>query len=302
MANKKSRFDGISAAIVILNILIVGVIITLCILIYLYMSGKLEDTNVSNLGHEEEAPAAIVTTEITTNPIEITTEPEETTAEETEPETEETFETTDESAAEEVITAVETDAYDISFFANDLFIGDSIGTGLVNYGYFESDQAFAQIGLNPESARTKEFGGYTAVTKAAELQPKRIYIMLGTNGLAYMGNTYMTEQMKTLVEELRECCPDSYVYIISIPPVTKAHDLAGQETMNAVNGYNKLLKDMCDDNGIVYLDLCSQLQDSTGYFSDKYAEADGLHFLGSAYKKLLSFLQSSIEIHTDTEE
>ena len=120
--------------------------------------------------------------------------------------------------------------------------------------------------------------------------------MLGSNGLAYMGNTYMTEQMKLLVEELKENCPDSYIYVISIPPVTKVHDNEGQETMVMVNGYNKLLKDMCDENAVVYLDLCSQLQDTTGYFSEKYAEADGLHFLGTAYKKMLSFLQKSIQV------
>lgn len=287
MARKSGKFDGISAAIVILNILIVGVIITLCALIYLYMSGKLEDTNVSNLGQESEPQAVITTTQITTvtsdtEPVvETTTTPEETTAPET---------------TEEVITAVESDVYDEEFFKDDLFIGDSIGTGLVNYGYLSSEQVYAQIGLNPESARTKEYGGYTAVTRAKELNPKRIYIMLGSNGLAYMGNTYMTEQMKLLVDELKENCPESYIYIISIPPVTKVHDSEGQETMVMVNGYNRLLKDMCDENAVVYLDLCSQLQDSTGYFSDKYAEADGLHFLGTAYKKMLSFLQKSIQV------
>lgn len=289
MARKSGKFDGISAAIVILNILIVGVIITLCALIYLYMSGKLEDTNVANLGQESEPQAVITTTQITTvtsetEPlVETTTTPEETEA----PETSET---------EEVITAVESDVYDEAFFENDLFIGDSIGTGLVNYGYLSSNQVFAQIGLNPESARTKEYGGYTAVTRAKELNPKRIYIMLGSNGLAYMGNTYMIEQMKLLVEELKENCPESYIYVISIPPVTKVHDNEGQETMVMVNGYNKLLKDMCDENAVVYLDLCSQLQDTTGYFSEKYAEADGLHFLGTAYKKMLSFLQKSIQV------
>lgn len=287
MARKSGKFDGISAAIVILNILIVGVIITLCALIYLYMSGKLEETDVSNLGQDSEPQAVITTTQITTvtsetePPVETTTTPEETAAPET---------------TEEVITAVESDVYEDAFFKDDLFIGDSIATGLVNYGYLTSDQVYAQIGLNPESARTKEYGGYTAVTRAKELSPKRIYIMLGSNGLAYMGNTYMAEQMKLLVDELKENCPESYIYVISIPPVTKVHDSEGQETMVMVNGYNRLLKDMCDENAVVYLDLCSQLQDSTGYFSDKYAEADGLHFLGTAYKKMLSFLQKSIQV------
>ena len=62
-----------------------------------------------------------------------------------------------------------------------------------------------------------------------------------------------------------------------------------------LNGYNKLLKELADEMGVIYLDLCSELQDSTGYFSDTYAEADGLHFLGAAYKKMLSFIQKSIQ-------
>ena len=284
----KKKVDGISVAIVVLNVLIVGVIITLCALIYLYMSGQLEQTDVSNLGQESVEEGVITITAITTVTLESTT-PETTTT------TEISFATTAPDGTEDTVAAIEVDSYDESFFVNDLFIGDSIGTGLLNYGYLDSNQVFAQIGLNPESAHSTEFDGYTAVTKAAELQPKRIYIMLGSNGLAYMGNTYMIQQMQTLIEMLRESCPESYIYVISIPPVTKAHEAEGQETMAMVNGYNMLLKGMADEIGVIYLDLCSELQDSTGYFSDTYAEADGLHFLGAAYKKMLSFIQKSIQ-------
>lgn len=285
----KRKTDGLSVAIVILNVLIVGVIITLCVLIYLYMSGKLEQTDVSNLGQEAQASATTTTTQITTGSFETTEIITEATT------TTPVFETTDADGTDDTIVAVETDIYDEEFYADDLFIGDSISTGLLNYGFLNSDQVFAQIGLNPESAHSAEYDGYTAVTRAAELQPKRIYIMLGSNGLAYMGNTYMVQQMQILIEQLRESCPDSYIYLISIPPVTKAHESEGQETMAMVNGYNKLLKELADEMGVIYLDLCSELQDSTGYFSDTYAEADGLHFLGAAYKKMLSFIQKSIQ-------
>ncbi len=288
MARKK--VDGLSVAIVILNVLIVGVIITLCVLIYMYMSGKLEQTDVSNLGQEAQPYATTTTTQITTDTFETTTL--ETTSTTTEP----VFETTAGDGTEDTIIAIETDtSYDEEFFADDLFIGDSIATGLQNYGYFNADQVFAEIGLNPETAQTLEVNGFTSITKAKELQPKRIYIMLGSNGIAFMGNTYMVQQMQSLIEQLREACPDSYIYVLSIPPVTKAHESEGQETMAMVNGYNKLLKDMADDIGVIYLDLCSELQDSTGYFSATYAEADGMHFLGTAYKKMLSFIQKSIQ-------
>lgn len=291
---KKKRVDGISLAIVILNIAIVAVLILLVVLIYLYMTGKLEPTDVANMEQSEQTAAAITTTAVTTETVEHTTEPTEatTTAPEETDEPEETEET-----EPSVVEAVESDSYDEEFFANDFFIGDSIYTGLVNYGYFPSKQVFAMIGLNPESALTKtDENGLTAVTKAQEMQPKRIFIMLGSNGIAFMGNTHMAEKMKELASQLKEACPDSYIYIVSIPPVTKAHDSEGQETMVMVNGYNKLLKGMCEEEGIVFLDLCRKLQDNTGYFSADYAEADGMHFLGSAYKRMLSFFQKSIEL------
>lgn len=286
----KKKFDGVAAAIVVLNILIVGVIITLCVLIYLYMSGQLGDTNVANLGQPAQAPAVVTTTPVsmvtfeTSSTTEPTTEPEETLPEESGSATE-----------TDAITAVETDTYDDAFFADDLFIGDSISTGLLNYGYLNSSQVFAAIGLNPDSALTEEIDGMTCTAKAEALKPKRIYIMLGSNGLAYMGNTYMIGKMKTLVEELKAASPDSYIYVLSIPPVTKEHEAEGAETMAMITGYNKLLKDLADEIGVVYLDLCSELENSAGYFSDSYAEADGMHFLGAAYKKMLSFLQRSIQ-------
>ena len=58
---KKNKVDVISLSIVILNILIVAVFIVLILLIYLYMTGKLEDTNVSNMD-QETAVSAVITT------------------------------------------------------------------------------------------------------------------------------------------------------------------------------------------------------------------------------------------------
>ncbi len=292
--SKKHRVDGISLSIVILNILIVIVLIVLVVLIYLYMTGKLEQADVANMD-QNGTVAQITTTKLTTGEaleMEITDESE--TADTEEPEPEDTTAETEEEPEETI--PEETDHYDPAFFSKDLFIGDSIYTGLVNYGFFDASNVFAQVGLNPESANTKEYDGFTAVTKAQDMQPKRIYIMLGSNGLAYMGNTHMTEQMKVLVKSLREVCPESYIYVVSIPPVTKVHDSEGKETMAMINGYNKLLKELCENEGIVFLDLCSQLQDSAGYLSADYAEADGMHFLVAAYKHMLSFFQKSIQL------
>ena len=241
---------------------------------------------------ETAAPETEAVTETTTAVTEETTvqTSAETTAQTT---VQTTAETTADTAAE-TTAAASSGSYDPSFFANDYFIGDSIYTGLTGYCYFPDSQVFAKIGLNPQSARTAELKGMTAVSKAQGLQPARIYIMLGSNGLAYMGNANMANNMKLLVEDLKAVCPDSTVCVVSIPPVTKAHNDAGQETMDMVNDYNSRLKTMASEAGVTYLDLCSQLLNEDGYFSKTYAEADGLHFLGAAYKRMLSFFQSSV--------
>ncbi len=192
---------------------------------------------------------------------------------------------------EAVTTAAGSDVYDISYFANDLFIGDSIYTGLYLYGYFPKSQVFAAVGMGPNTASTVEIDGYTAAGRAKEMQPPHIFIMLGTNGLAYLDASFMADSMKTLVSALHEVSPDSLICVISIPPVTYEHELGGNETMAKVNKYNSLLQNAASECGAEYLDLCSQLQNENGYFSSRFAEADGLHFLGAAYKRMLSFLQ-----------
>ncbi len=201
------------------------------------------------------------------------------------------------SAAEAAVqtTAAGSDTYDISYFSNDLFIGDSIYTGLYLYGYFPKSQVFAAVGMGPNTASTVEIDGYTAAGRAKEMQPPHIFIMLGTNGLAYLDASFMADSMKTLVNGLHEASPESEICIISIPPVTYEHELGGNETMAKVNKYNSLLETAAGECGATYLDLCSRLQSDSGYFSSKYAEADGLHFLGAAYKKMLSFLQNSTQ-------
>ena len=61
-----------------------------------------------------------------------------------------------------------------------------------------------------------------------------------------------------------------------------------------ISDFNASVKGMCGDMGLRYLDLYSLLIDENGYFSTDYAEVDGLHFLGTTYDVMLSFIQSEI--------
>ena len=276
MARKKT--DGLSVAIVALNIVIVGIVILLVVLVYLHMK---EDTD----NGRTQAPTPTVSESLTVS---------ETAAP-----------LTSESAAEEIATTTEEDtaeesaaptvqffsSYNRGYFDNDLFIGDSISTGLHLYGFLDKFNVFAEVGLNPESAVSHQIDGVTCVEKTSVMQPRNIYIMLGTNGLAYFDGSYMANKMVELIAELEVACPTASIYIITIPPVTAAREAEGKETMELVNGYNSQLKDLCALGGYGCIDLCALLQDENGYLAARYAEADGLHFLGDAYTAMLSYVE-----------
>ncbi len=189
--------------------------------------------------------------------------------------------------------------YSKEFFDKDLFIGDSIFTGLSGYGYIDAERVAAKIGYTPSGAMNKEFDtrGFSAVEYAKQLQPKRIYIMLGSNTMG-AGTDYdvIVSQYRDLVKKLRSECPKSLICVVSIPPVTKDSSAAktGNITNENILKVNEKLKAMAKECEEEYFDLNTLLSDSNGYFNEDYAEQDGLHFLGKTYKVLLSALEKEM--------
>lgn len=279
MARKKT--SGLSVAIVALNIVIVGIVILLVVLVYLHMKEEIDN------GRTDGTTSTTTTSSYPT--METEAEPSQTSG--TDPDETDTEEET--TTAEEITTPTLpiVPVYNRGYFDNDLFIGDSISTGLYLYSYVDKKNVFAEVGLNPESAVYHQVDGVTSVQKTSAMQPRNIYIMLGTNGLAFYDGSYMANKLVELIAELEVACPTASIYIITIPPVTAVHEAEGNETMELVNTYNAQLKQICQTGGYGCIDLCSVLQDENGYLSDKYAEADGLHFLGDAYIAMLSYIE-----------
>lgn len=192
-------------------------------------------------------------------------------------------------------TPVTPTAYPEDWFANDLFIGDSIFTGLYLYEYIPMDNVAAAVGYTPSKAMNSTFrASYSgsAVDYAKEKQPKRIFIMLGSNTVgAGTDADAIAKQYETFLEKLKEACPKSEIVVISIPPVTKDSSLASKSgiTNGIIDNVNFMIRSFAGKYG-TYFDLNSELKNTDGYFDGTYAEADGLHFKGSAYKYLLGRL------------
>lgn len=208
------------------------------------------------------------------------------------------------SSGSEYLTVLPT-KYNKEFFANDLFIGDSIFTGLSGYGFLDAKNVAAKIGYTPSGAMNKAFDakGVTAVDYAKQMQPKRIFLMLGSNTMSAGTNfDSIVSQYSELVKKLRDECPKSLICVISIPPVTSDSSAAktGNITNENIRMVNQKLKTMAASNSVDYLDLNKMFSDGSGCFRDDLAEQDGLHFMGSTYKIVLSVLERELS-GTNTE-
>lgn len=190
--------------------------------------------------------------------------------------------------------------YDSDFFSEDLFIGDSISTGYSLYGFLNDRNVYAKVGLNPSTVLTKNvstiFGEIGVSDMLAYTTPKRVYIMLGSNGIQWLSVGNMLQSTNTLIGIIRDTVPDAQPVIISVPPVTTGYDstVPDVDVMAKINEYNNSLSAYCTANKFLFVDAASILKDESGYFNLTYAESDGMHFKSSAYKTLLSKIQTDV--------
>ena len=206
------------------------------------------------------------------------------------------------SAAETSVPSVNTGEFDVEFFKDDLFIGDSIFTGLYLYSYLDQKNVAASVGYTAYGAQVNPFdeafypGSATAYAK--DKQPKRIIIMLGSNSLSPLAAADNYEDFITgyrgLLNTLKRDCSESTICVVSVPPITADSSIASYSgvTNTIIDNANAKLKSLCADLGLMYYDLNSVLKDANGYFNEEYAADDGMHFLGSTYPIFLSGVQN----------
>ena len=116
--------------------------------------------------------------------------------------------------------------------------------------------------------------------------------MLGTNSVGYADGNYLADCMGELVQHISKVSK-AKVYVLSIPPITyyAEADYDNALTTSAINEYNGALEKVISGTKAEFLDLHSVLTAPDGYYYEEYHEMDGIHFMGSTYQVMLSFLE-----------
>lgn len=250
------------------------------------VSANLFGTEPEQIG--TDPVASDITTAATTASV-TTAAPQETTAAE--------MTTQTEPPADRVVNPVPASEKRSATYFNDcVFIGDSITQGLADYQLVPVQQVFASIGMNLSKVMTETmtttYGKVTAAEAVRQAQPKKIYIMLGSNGIGWMKPEEMIREYTALLDALEDASPESQIYILSIPPVTAGREAASEGPISnaVVDSYNSALLALANEYQAYYVDVNTALKGNDGKLPADQASADGIHFKKATYEVFLDYI------------
>lgn len=185
-----------------------------------------------------------------------------------------------------------------AFLDQTLFIGDSRTNGMKNFGFLPEENVFAIDGASHQTARTEKFvtlegssKKLTIVQAVAELQPVRVIVSFGINGVAYMGEETFLSEYSELLDELKEASPDTSIVVQSILPVSASYARNDRRMANdIIDGYNAELRLLANQKDCYFLDTSQVLKNEDGALAKEYDSGDGLHFNKTAYTALFDYL------------
>ena len=192
-----------------------------------------------------------------------------------------------------------------SYFDDALFIGDSITTGITLYGILDNGKVLASTGVNPSSLLLNEVeledkdGNVTKANLldlAKEESPKKIYLHIGANGVAFIGKETFISLYAQSVRRLKEDHPDAIIYVQSIFPVTKAKADADDSKYSneKIDDYNQAIMEMAKEEEVYYLNVAEALKGPDGALPNEASPVDGMHFGPATYRVWVDYLLTHV--------
>ena len=213
--------------------------------------------------------------------------------------TQSTAEITQETpAAETEVVKDDTEEKIDAYYAESVFVGDSIMRGFRNYcmkqkGSFLNNIQFLASGsfsvtnslwdITEKSVHPVYQGEKRQVWDSISMMNvKRVFLFLGMNDLNVSGLEGTVEKYKQLIANIKEKSPDVEIHIMSMTYTLKG---AGKGKLNndTIREFNVLLQEMVVENGWGYMDMATPLADANGDLAAPYCSDSFVHQTNAAY-------------------
>lgn len=194
------------------------------------------------------------------------------------------------------------------YFADAVFIGDSMMEYVEMLGQLPGANFVWKIGMSAASTGRKQFRvkgsdtQYTVFERAAMYQPKKIYVLLGSNGLDGFAVRYIIADYEHLADELIAHFPEALIYVIAPPPMSYQR-MTGDNgvPVGRYSGFCEELRALAERRNFYFIDLYHLLVGKDGYLPRKYDAGDGYHLSSKAYSLLIEQARKQAVPYPDTE-
>src|SRR5699024_11135376 len=137
--------------------------------------------------------------------------------------------------------------------------------------------------------------------RLAEMQPAKLYVMVGTNALVGGTNDEgFLAYYGQMLDELKAILPNTQLYIQSVLPARpEALESAPGLSADHLATINAAIRELCNEKGFLYLDVASALADDAGALQSDYAQPDGIHLTVAGYNAWVSYLCAHVPYDRD---
>ncbi len=198
----------------------------------------------------------------------------------------------------------ECDPVDDTFFENSLLIGDSIASALEIREVLPSSLHIEYvIGLSPSKARTSKKVAYgdervTMVELCQRMQPKNLFVMLGSNGLDRMKSGDIADDYHELLDELLQVLPDTEIYLLTVTPIRSPATKKEYPTFThaRIQDFNKRLIAMAEEHGVRVIDCYTPLMMENMRDGEKTNfTGDGIHLTQQGAEKVAQTIRTHVK-------
>lgn len=173
-----------------------------------------------------------------------------------------------------------------------VFFGNSI-TQAGQWDTYFPNQKPANRGISGDNTD----GMLSRMHEVIAAQPSKLFLMAGVNDISLQrDNATIIRQMRLLLRQIKAGSPDTQIYLQSALPLNaeklKYSRLKGKEIQ--IENYNTLLKNLCNEFGITYVDVYSQLLEKPLTLKTEYTQ-DGLHINADAYAVWVKLIKKHVE-------
>lgn len=182
---------------------------------------------------------------------------------------------------------------------NVVFLGDSITEGYDLEKFYEVPSINSGVSGYCTDDIIKNLKDFVYI-----YNPTKVILLIGTNDIRFKdyGNKGIVNNIKIIIDEIRENRPYAKIYVESIFPINNKddekinHGMVADRKNSNIMEINEMIKDLCKEEKVDYIDLFKELQDEEGNLKLDYTR-DGLHMSEEGYELITKKIKETVKIN-----